>query len=151
MKSVRHTIILQLIEQEQIETQEELVARLQEKGYDITQATVSRDIKELHLIKVQTGDGHYKYATVDQAESRMMDRFIRMFAQSVLSIASAGNLIIIRVISGSANVAAEAIDSLRWPEIVGTLAGDNTIFCAIADDVDMADMLNRFHSLSRSK
>lgn len=150
MKSARHTIILQLIDQGNIETQEDLVEQLQARGFEVTQATVSRDIREMHLVKVQTGDGRYKYATVDQSESSMMERFINMFAQSVLSIATAGNIIVIKVLSGSANVAAEAIDSMRWTEIVGTLAGDNTVFCAVADGVNVAEVAERFQSLSQS-
>lgn len=150
MKSARHTIILQLIDQGNIETQEDLVEQLQARGFEVTQATVSRDIREMHLVKVQTGDGRYKYATVDQSESSMMERFINMFAQSVLSIATAGNIIVIKVLSGSANVAAEAIDSMRWSEIVGTLAGDNTVFCAVADGVNVAEVAERFQSLSQS-
>lgn len=150
MKSARHTIILQLIDQGDIETQEDLVAQLQARGFDVTQATVSRDIREMHLVKVQTGDGRYKYATVDQSESCMTERFVSMFAQSVLSIATAGNIIVIKVLSSSANVAAEAIDSMRWPEIVGTLAGDNTVFCAVADGVNVAEVVARFQALSRS-
>lgn len=151
MKLTRHALILQLIEQENVETQEELVSFLQAYGYDVTQATVSRDVKELHLIKVQTNDGHYKYATVDKAESGMTERFVRIFAQSVLSIRTAGNIIVIRTISGSANVAAEAIDSLSLPEIVGTIAGDNTIFCAVADGADTSQVANQFHILSITK
>jgi len=127
MKNARQTAILSLIEQNDIETQEELAGKLREMGIVVTQATVSRDIKELRLLKVLSGKGGYKYATADKAEHGLTDRFVRMFKESVLSIASANNIIVIKTLSGSANVAGEAIDSMRMPEILGTMAGDNTV------------------------
>lgn len=151
VKSARHALILRLIESEDIETQDDLVEQLKGHGCDVTQATISRDIKELRLIKVLSSKGCYKYATVDQAENRMAERFIRIFSQSVLSMTNAGNLIIIKVLAGSANVAAEAIDSLHWSEIAGTLAGDNTIFCALSDQSDTHEVLRRFQTLAKSK
>lgn len=151
MKSARHSMILQLIESENIETQDELVSRLREHGFEITQATVSRDIKDLRLIKVLTDDGRYKYATVEHAENGLTDRFLRIFSHSVQSISAAGNIIVIKVIAGSANVAGEAIDSLRLPEIAGTIAGDNTIFCAVRDVEDVPDVMRRFQNMSSRK
>lgn len=131
MKNTRQTAILSLIEQNDIETQEELAGKLREIGIEVTQATVSRDIKELRLLKVLSGKGGYKYATADKAEHGLTDRFVRMFKESVLSIASANNIIVIKTLSGSANVAAEAIDSMRLPEILGTMAGDNTVLVIV--------------------
>ncbi|NLD82941.1 MAG: arginine repressor [Clostridiales bacterium] len=131
MKNTRQTAILSLIEQNDIETQEELAGKLREMGIEVTQATVSRDIKELRLLKVLSGKGGYKYATADKAEHGLTDRFVRMFKESVLSIASANNIIVIKTLSGSANVAAEAIDSMRLPEILGTMAGDNTVLVIV--------------------
>lgn len=151
MKAARHAMILQLIESNNIETQDDLVECLRNRGYDVTQATVSRDIKELRLIKVLTDDGAYKYATVDQAETGLMERFMRIFSQSVISITSAGNLVVVKVIPGSANVAAEAIDSLRWQEIAGTIAGDNTVFCAIHDSADVPEIIKKFQSIAMNK
>ena len=126
MKSVRHAMILDIIESADIETQEELADELSKRGIVVTQATVSRDIKELRLLKVLADNGGYKYATVDKAEKGLSERFIRIFSESTLSKQSAENIIVIKTLSGSANAAAEAVDSLRWPEIVGSLAGDNT-------------------------
>ena len=94
MKSARHAAITQIIESRNIETQEELAAALQERGIRVTQATVSRDIKELHLIKVLSETGGYKYATLDKAEKGMNERFIRMFSESVLSAVCANNLVV---------------------------------------------------------
>lgn len=147
MKSKRHSAILKLIASENIETQEDLASLLSEQGYKVTQATVSRDIKELRLIKVQTEEGRYKYATVERAESDLQDRFISMFSSCVISISSSGNLIVIKTMPGSASVAAEAIDSMRWNEIAGSIAGDNTIFVAIKDGRSVADVARKFQKM----
>ena len=131
MKSVRQVAILDIIEKQDVETQEELADALRAQGIKVTQATVSRDIKELRLLKVLTPSGAYKYATADKAENGLSDRFIRVLAESMLSVAVSGNLVVVKTLSGSANVAAEALDSLHWPEILGSLAGDNTILLVI--------------------
>ena len=131
MKNARQTAILSIIEHNDIETQEDLAARLRDMGIMVTQATVSRDIKELRLLKVLTPSGVYKYATAAKAEHGVSERLVRMFIDSVLSITYAENLVVIHTLAGSANAAAEAIDSMRWPEILGTMAGDNTIFVAV--------------------
>lgn len=147
MKSKRHAMILKLIASENIETQEELARMLSAQGFDVTQATVSRDIKELRLIKVLTSDGKYKYATVERAESDMQERFIGLFSNCVISITSAGNIIVIKTMAGSASVAAEAIDSMKWGEIAGSIAGDNTIFVAIRDGKSIADVIKKFQKM----
>lgn len=138
MKSVRHAVIKEIIEAQEIETQEELANALRSRNIDVTQATVSRDIKELRLLKVLSEHGGYKYATADKAEHGLADRFIRIFNESVISITPAGNLIVIKTISGSAHVAGEAIDSVKWSEIVGTISGDNTllVIAQTAEDVE---------------
>lgn len=127
MKNARQTAILSIIETKDIETQEELANELKAIGITSTQATISRDIKELRLLKVLSANGGYKYATAEKADHGLSDRFARIFVDSVLSISYANNIIVIKTLSGSANAAAEAIDSMRWPEILGTMAGDNTI------------------------
>ena len=149
MKSVRHSMILDIIVQNTIETQEELAEHLHKLGINVTQATVSRDIKELRLLKVLSENGGYKYATAEHAEQGISERFIRIFSESVLSMASANNLIVIKTLTASANAAAEAIDSLKWPEILGTLAGDNTILVIVQSDDDVESVLNRFKTLVR--
>jgi len=142
-------MILKLIAAENIETQEELASLLSAQGFTVTQATVSRDIKELRLIKVLTGEGRYKYATVEKAESDLQERFIRLFSNCVVSITSAGNLIVVKTMAGSAAVAAEAIDSMKWPEIAGSLAGDNTIFVAVREGKNVADIIKKFQKLMK--
>ncbi len=147
MKAKRHDMINKLIASENIETQEELAYRLREHGFSVTQATVSRDIKELRLIKVLTAEGRYKYATVEKAEADMQERFIRMFSNCVLSVTSSGNLIVIKTITGSASAAAEAVDSLKWTDILGTIAGDNTIFIAVRDGKSVSDIVKKFQKM----
>lgn len=149
MKAARHAMILELIDKYEIETQDELAAYLRENNFSVTQATVSRDIKELRLIKSLSADGVYKYATVDKTEAGLQDRFIRIFSHSVISITSAGHLVIIKTISGTANAAAEAIDSMKWTEIAGSIAGDNTIFVAIKDAKMVPEMIKRFQSMMK--
>ena len=147
MKSVRHDLILDIIDKKDIETQEELAAELKARGVKVTQATVSRDIKELRLLKVLSENGGYKYATAERAEKGMSERLIRILAESVMSIESAVNLIVIKTISASAQAAAEAIDSLKWPELLGTIAGDNTILVIARSEEAVESVVSRFHAL----
>ncbi len=147
MKSARQTAILDMIERLDIKTQEELADRLRDRGIAVTQATVSRDIKELRLLKVLSASGGYKYATADQAEHGVSERFVRMFVDSVISINHSGNLVIIKTLSGSANVAGEAIDGMHWPEILGTLSGDNTILVVAKSADDAPAVAQKLHDL----
>ena len=147
MKSERHAMILNLIETTNVETQEELADMLKQRGICVTQATVSRDIKELRLIKVLAENGGYKYATVDKAEAGMKERFVRIFGDSVVGINTSANLVIVKTLSGSANAAAEAVDSMHWNDIVGTMAGDNTIFIAARDEKAVPDIVKRLRAM----
>ena len=147
MKTIRQMAILDIIAKQDVETQEELAEALRARGIQVTQATVSRDIKELRLLKVLTPSGSYKYATADKAENGLSERFIRMLAESLLSVAASNNLIVVKTLSGSANVAAEALDSLHWPEILGTLAGDNTILLIIRSDAEAPDVVRRIQEM----
>lgn len=149
MKTVRQVAILDIIEKQEIETQEELASALNARGIRVTQATVSRDIKELRLLKVLTPSGKYKYATGDQADNNLTDRFIRMLAESLLSVSSANNLIVVKTLSGSANVAAEALDSMRWPEVLGTLAGDNTVLMIIRSNEETITVTSRIREMMK--
>ena len=149
MKTVRQVAILDIIEKQEIETQEELASALNARGIRVTQATVSRDIKELRLLKVLTPSGKYKYATGDQADNNLTDRFIRMLAESLLSVSSANNLIVVKTLSGSANVAAEALDSMHWPEVLGTLAGDNTVLLIIRSNEETLPATSRIREMMK--
>lgn len=149
MKTVRQVAILDIIEKQEIETQEELASALNARGIRVTQATVSRDINELRLLKVLTPSGKYKYATGDQADNNLTDRFIRMLAESLLSVSSANNLIVVKTLSGSANVAAEALDSMHWPEVLGTLAGDNTVLLIIRSNEETIAVTSRIREMMK--
>lgn len=149
MKSARQNAILELIRERDIETQEELAEALRKRSFKVTQATVSRDIRELRLLKALSPSGTYKYAVADKPENGLSERFHRIFSESVLSMAHAYNQVIIKTLPGSANVAAEMVDSLHWPEILGTLAGDNTILMIVrtAEEVDV--VLRRIDEMLR--
>lgn len=128
MKVTRHAKILELITGKDIETQEELAEELRKGGMNVTQATVSRDIKELKLIKVLSNSGKYKYATIMHTENYLSNKLVNIFTQTVMSVENVNNFVVIKTLSGSASAAAEAIDTLHFEGIAGTLAGDNTIF-----------------------
>ena len=147
MKSARHNLILEIIETMDIETQEELAEELKRRGVRVTQATVSRDIKELRLLKVLSENGGYKYATVERAEKGMNDRFARILAESIVNIESVNNLVVINTLSASANAAGEAIDSMKWSEVLGTIAGDNTLLIIARSNEAVETLMARINGL----
>ena len=147
MKSARHNLILEIIETMDIETQEELAEELKRRGVRVTQATVSRDIKELRLLKVLSEKGGYKYATVERAEKGMNDRFARILAESIVNIESVNNLIVITTITASASAAGEAIDSMKWAEVLGTIAGDNTLLINARSNEAVEVLMARLNTL----
>ena len=147
MKSARHNLILEIIDTLDIETQEELAEELKRRGVRVTQATVSRDIKELRLLKVLSEKGGYKYATVERAEKGMNDRFARILAESFINIDSVNNLIVVTTLSASANAAGEAIDSMKWGEVLGTIAGDNTLLIITRSNEAVETVLARINNL----
>lgn len=142
MKVTRHAKILEIINSRDIETQEELAEELRKGGMNVTQATVSRDIKELKLIKVLSDSGKYKYATIMHTENFLSNKLVNIFSQTVLTVENINNFVVIKTISGSAPAAAEAIDSLNFEGIAGTLAGDNTIF-VMARDAEKAQVITQ--------
>jgi len=149
MKISRHAKILEIIEDNVIETQEELAEMLKKSGINVTQATVSRDIKELRLIKVLTEDGRYKYAAMKEQDSTLNERLYKVFAETVLSIDYTGNIIVIKTFPGAANAAAEALDAFDLKEVVGTVAGDNTIFVLIRNEENVIPVIERFKKLMK--
>ena len=130
MKKDRHGKIIELIERYDIETQEELADRLRQEGYLVNQATVSRDIMALKLSKISNGKGHQKYIAFHQDEAHMGDRYIRVLKEGYVSMDLAQNLLVMKTVSGMAMAVAAAIDALKLEEIVGCIAGDNTIMIA---------------------
>ncbi len=143
-KYTRQSKILELITRKEIETQEELADGLKAMGIDVTQATISRDIKELRLVKVMAKSGKYRYATISQSQEGITDRLNKIFENSVVSIDNALNVIVIRTIPGAAQICASAIDYMGVNDIVGTLAGDDTVFVAIRDLDCIESVLNEF-------
>ena len=126
MKSKRHNQIVEIIKNHDVETQEDLLRLLQKDGFDVTQATVSRDIKELKLIKISTANGKYKYA-LSQQDIKFGAKFHNILAETIIKSDHAENILVLRTYSGMAQAAAAAIDATSWPEFVGYVAGDDTI------------------------
>ena len=128
MKARRHDKILELIKEHDIETQDELLRYLREAGFDVTQATVSRDIKELRLVKALSSSGSYKYSTSGEGSLDMSSKFYSLFSDSVLSVESAQNMLVIKCLNGMAQAVCASMDAMVWSGFVGTLAGEDTIF-----------------------
>ena len=136
MKVARHEKIIELIHQYDIDTQEELASRLNEAGFKVTQATVSRDIR-LKLTKVAGKDGKSRYAIINNESGSLGAKYTRVLEDTLLSIDVGQNIIVIKTVSGMAMGVAAALDALKWPEILGCIAGDDTIMC-VAKTADMA-------------
>ncbi|MGI6206492.1 MAG: arginine repressor [Anaerovoracaceae bacterium] len=148
MRYSRQEKILELITSHEIETQEALVSMLAEEGYSATQATVSRDIKELRLIKKRTASGKYIYSKSEETHSAgSSGRYESIFRNTVNSIEYSGNILVIKTVSGCANAACEALDSMNYDEIVGTLAGDNTLFAVIDSPDNAPEISGRLRAL----
>lgn len=134
MKKRRHAKILELIRLYEIDTQEELLRRLKESGFDVTQATVSRDIKELRLVKTLTGNGQYKYYAGKEMTKDTSSKFYSLLTDNGISATRACNLVVIKTLTGMAQAVCAAMDSLHWDGVVGTLAGDDTVLVITESD-----------------
>jgi len=134
MKYSRHSKILELISAFDICTQDELAERLGQNGFSATQATISRYIKELKLLKIPIRSGQYKYASANHEEEKTDVKFYNILKETVTAVKTAKNLIIVKTYSGMANAAGAAIDAVGFPEVVGSIAGDDTVFLAFASD-----------------
>lgn len=130
MKSRRHAKILEIIGEYPIETQDELLTRLKADGYKATQATISRDIKDLRLVKTLGSDGKYRYVSASKNSTDIRSNFSTLFSSSVVSIAFAQNIVVIKTLAGMAQAVCAALDSIDYKAVVGTIAGDDTIFIA---------------------
>ncbi len=131
MKKVRHKRIIEIIENHDVETQEELASYLKKAGYEVTQATVSRDIRELKLSKVPTGAGKQKYVVLKRDDSQLGDKYIRVLRDGFVSMDMAQNILVVKTVSGMAMAVAAALDAMKFKEIVGSIAGDDTIMMAV--------------------
>ncbi len=147
MKNQRQAAILELLNSRDIETQHELAQALQSMGFLVTQSTVSRDIKEMRLVKVASGSGGYKYAPPGQNGREINERLIRILRDSLLQVEYAGHMVVVKTLSGSANSAAEALDSMKWPEMIGSIAGDNTIFLVARRQEDAAEIAEKIREI----
>lgn len=146
MKKGRHEKIVELVRNNEIETQEELVKLLNDNGFNVTQATVSRDISKLKLTKVPKTNGGQKYAIID-VNGSFDEKYIKVLKTSFKSMDTAGNILVIKTLVGMANAAAAAIDTMKFEEIIGTIAGDDTIMC-VTKTVDTVLVLkNKFELL----
>ena len=146
MKLERRAKIIELIGRYEIETQEELAERLQQAGYSVTQATISRDIRELKLTKVSVGDGPRQKYTLLQEEANLYQKYVRVLQDGLISLEQAENLLVIKTISGMA-MAVAAIDKLEISGVVGTIAGDDTVMCAIRSVGEVAAVQMRIAEL----
>ena len=135
MKNGRQKQILTIVSEHDVETQEELIVRLKASGFKATQATVSRDIKELRLIKMATETGHYKYVQSVGEDGKSSAKFDNVLRETVISVRNAGPIVVVRTYAGMAMAAAAAVDAMQINCILGTIAGDDTIFIAVSDEV----------------
>ena len=147
MKKTRHGKIIEIIEKNDVETQEELAGKLRESGFQVTQATVSRDIRELKLSKVPTGSGSQKYVVLKQDDSHMGDKYIRGLRHGFTSMDTAQNILVIRTVSGMAMAVAAALDALKFSEIVGCIAGDDTIMIAVRTTEETETAMGKIRSV----
>ena len=130
MKIARHAKIIDLISRNDVETQEELADLLNGEGFRVTQATVSRDIRELKLTKISRNDGRQKYAVMQASRENMNEKYLRILKDGFLSMDMAQNILVVKTVSGMAMAVAASIDAMQWPEVAGCIAGDDTIMCA---------------------
>ena len=147
MKSDRHKKILELIADNNIGTQEELADALNKAGYNVTQATVSRDIRALNLTKVTIDGVNQKYTTLSHSSPVPNDKYIRVLKEGYLSMDMAQNILVIKTVSGMAMAVCAAIDSLKWNEVVGSIAGDDTIMCAVRTVPDTIHLMKKIESI----
>ena len=147
MKTKRQTKMLELIKKHDIEKQEELSDYLQKEGYQVTQATVSRDIRELKLTKVAMSNGRQKYAALTEANEDLSEKYTRVFRDAFVSMDMAQNILVIKTVSGMAMAVAAAIDAMHLHEIVGCIAGDDTIMCAVRSVDDTIAVMSRLRKL----
>lgn len=147
MKVKRHAEIIDLINKYEIDTQEELTNRLQNAGFKVTQATVSRDIRELKLTKVAGDNGKQKYVVLQNTESDLFDKYVQVLRTGFLSMDRAQNILVIKTVAGMAMAVAAALDELRINGIVGSIAGDDTVMCAIRDNEEIVKVMEQIKKL----
>ena len=151
MRYSRQNKIIDIITNTEVDTQEKLAALLRESGFEVTQATISRDIKELQLVKTLSSSGKYKYAVSTSKDLPVTDRFIKIFRQTVTSVDSSGNIILVKTLPGCANAAGEAIDNSNLPHIKGSIAGDNTLLLVADDEDNVPAIIDEFNKMLHTR
>ncbi len=149
MKYNRHAKILDIIENNEIETQDELAERLRELGLDVTQATISRDIKELRLVKVMSETGKYRYAAMNHDSGNTSERLMVILKEAFVSCDYANNILVIKTLPGMAQAVGATVDSLGWNDIVGCIAGDDTIMIICRAEKIAEDLMEKFTRVVR--
>lgn len=147
MKIDRRSKMLEIISRREIETQEELAQELRKEGFNVTQATVSRDIKNLQLIKVLSSTGRYKYVANKEESKDAIGKLVTLLSHTIISVENIDKMVVVRTITAAASTAAEAIDQLDLAEIAGTIAGDNTIFMMVRSDDMAVDIVRKISEL----
>lgn len=147
MKQNRQQAIIDLIERMDIDTQEEIVERLREEGFQVTQATVSRDIRELKLSKIPSKNGKQKYIFLQNSREHLGDKYIRIFTEGLISMDVAQNILVIKTVSGMAMAVAAALDAMHFQEIVGSIAGDDTIMAALRSAEDAVAVMDKINDM----
>lgn len=147
MKTKRQSKILELIRKNDIETQEELLAHLINDGFAVTQATVSRDIREMKLTKISTESGRQKYAALNDKAENMSEKYVRVLRDGFVSMDVAQNILVIKTVSGMAGAVCASIDAMNIHEIVGSIAGDDTIMCAIRTTEDTVAIMKKLRKI----
>lgn len=147
MKYDRHAKIIEIIKRHDIETQEELVEKLRKMGMEVTQATISRDIKELRLIKIMNEKGRYKYAVINSSEGSISEKLLKVFRESFLTCDYANNIVVVKTLPGMAQAAASAIDSMKWAGVIGSIAGDDTIMIVCRAEKIAEELTEKFERM----
>lgn len=147
MKIGRQAKIVDLISRHDIETQEELAEYLEREGYKVTQATISRDIRELKLTKIATNDGRQRYALMNGGGTGMNEKYLRVLAEGFVSMDMAQNILVVKTVSGMAMAVAAALDAMHWSEVAGCIAGDDTIMCAIRSVEDTVRVMEKINKI----
>ena len=150
MKTDRHKKILEVIDRYEVGTQEELAKILNDEGYNVTQATVSRDIRELNLSKVSVDGKRTRYATLSKDKPVASDKFLTVLKEGFVSMDMAQNILVIKTVAGMAMAVCAALDAMQWHEIVGTIAGDDTIMCAVRTVDDTVKLMEKLKKIVHS-
>ena len=149
MRYSRQNKILDIINNHEVDTQDKLADLLKKAGYEVTQATISRDIKELQLVKTLSSTGTYKYTVGSNINQPITERFVKIFKETIQTVTYSGNIIVVKTLTGCANAAGEAIDSLNFPNILGSIAGDNTIMIVVNMPENVPPLVTQFNEILR--